>query len=165
MNEQLVRENYRNLTKFLIKNNISITTMESATSGQVASLITDTEGASAIFKGAYITYSNEAKIMNGVSKKVIEKYSVYSKETAVQMAQACKKSFNADIGIGVTGTMGNIDPFNKEASVPGQIYFAIATDDKTYDFFYTIENQNTRLNYKLCAADLIYKELCRIYSI
>ena len=35
--------------------------MESCTSGQIASLITDSEGSSAIFKGALITYSNEFK--------------------------------------------------------------------------------------------------------
>ena len=46
--EQITREHYRSLTKFLIEKKMTITTMESATSGQIASLITDTEGASAI---------------------------------------------------------------------------------------------------------------------
>lgn len=41
--EQVIREHYRTLTKFLIEKNMTITTMESATSGQIASLITDTE--------------------------------------------------------------------------------------------------------------------------
>ena len=46
--EQVTREHYHSLTKFLIEKKMTITTMESATSGQIASLITDTEGASAI---------------------------------------------------------------------------------------------------------------------
>ena len=46
-----IRNDYRKLTKLLIEKNLTITTMESATSGQIASLITDTEGSSAVLKG------------------------------------------------------------------------------------------------------------------
>ena len=60
-NEQEIRNDYHKLTEELREKNISITTMESCTSGQIASLITDTEGASGIIKGAFVTYSNEAK--------------------------------------------------------------------------------------------------------
>lgn len=164
MNEQLIRDEYKNLTSFLIKNNISITTMESATSGQIASLITDTEGASKIFKGAFITYSNEAKIMNGVPAQIIEKYSVYSKETVTKMAEACRKTYNADVGIGVSGTIGNVDPANIESSVPGEVYFAIATKTSVSSYVYSIEAENCRLYYKLKVADLVYKELRKILN-
>ena len=63
-NENNIRDNYHKLTKILISRNLTITTMESATSGQIASLITDTEGSSAVLKGAFITYCNEAKIQS-----------------------------------------------------------------------------------------------------
>ena len=63
--------------------------------------------------------------MQGVPAEILEKYTVYSKETAEAMAKACTKAYKANIGIGVTGTMGNADPANLEASVPGQVYFAI----------------------------------------
>ena len=46
-NESDIRHDYRKLTKLLIERGMTITTMESATSGQIASLITDTEGSSA----------------------------------------------------------------------------------------------------------------------
>ncbi len=36
------------------------------------------------------------------------------------MARACTEAYNADIGIGVTETMGNIDPSNRDASVSGR---------------------------------------------
>ena len=42
--------------KTLIEKQITISTMESCTSGLIASMITDTEGASAIFPGGYVTY-------------------------------------------------------------------------------------------------------------
>ena len=60
-NESDIRHDYRKLTKLLIERGMTITTMESATSGQIASLITDTEGSSAVLKGAFVTYCNEAK--------------------------------------------------------------------------------------------------------
>ena len=72
-----VRRKYQKLTKLLIEKGVTISTMESITSGLVASLITDTEGSSAVLKEAFITYSNEAKIREGVSAGVIRRYSVY----------------------------------------------------------------------------------------
>ena len=68
-----VRKKYEVLTNSLIRRKLTITTMESCTAGQVVSLITDTEGSSAVLKGAFVTYSNEAKIMQGVPEKIIEK--------------------------------------------------------------------------------------------
>lgn len=160
--EKDIRYEYNCLTKSLIDKNLTITTMESATSGQIASLITDTEGASAIFKGAFITYSNEAKIMQGVPEDILDKYTVYSKETAVAMAAACKKAFGADIGIGITGTMGNTDPANKEASVPGEVFFAIVIKDDIRDFRVEIAPQPSRLAYKLAVAKEVYDKLTEL---
>ncbi len=154
-----IRNDYRKLTKLLIERNMTITTMESATSGQIASLITDTEGSSAILKGAFVTYCNEAKIMQGVPAEVLDKYTVYSKETAEAMARACTEAYHADIGIGVTGTMGNIDPANPDASVPGQVYFAIEIKEDVRTYYVELEPQPTRLAYKLAVAKEIYDAL------
>lgn len=161
-NENNIRADYRSLTLKLIEKGKTITTMESATSGQLASLITDTEGASAIFKGALISYSNEVKISFGVPASVIEEFSVYSKETAREMAKTCKATLCADIGIGVTGTTGNIDPANPDSSEPGCVYFAIATESGVQAFFVRIEPQPTRLAYKLAVAKEIYDRLIEI---
>lgn len=158
-NESEIRNDYRKLTKMLIQKEMTISTMESCTSGQLASLITDTEGSSSILKGAFITYCNEAKIMQGVPADIIEKYTVYSKETAVAMALACSRIYDANIGIGVTGTMGNVDPANPEASVPGQVYFAIVVNGEVYSYYIELEPQPTRLMYKLAVAKEIYEKL------
>ena len=162
--EKQIRKDYAKLTKLLIEWNMSITTMESATAGQIASLITDTEGASAIFKGASITYSNETKIMQGVSAEVIHKYTVYSKETAEAMATACANMYGADIGIGVTGTMGNTDPDNADASVPGQVYFAISMKGSVRSYVVEIPQQPSRLMYKLAVAKEVYDVLMRLFE-
>ncbi len=159
--ETAVRKKYRELTLNLIKNNTSITTMESCTSGQIASLITDTEGSSAVMKGAFITYSNEAKVMQGVPVEIIEKYGVYSKETAMAMAEAAMRAYGADVAIGATGSMGNTDPVNDD-SVPGEVYYAIATYSGMTAFFEQVPVQDTRLDYKLYVADLIVDSLNKI---
>lgn len=162
--EQKVRDDYRRLTLLLIEKNISITTMESCTSGQLASLISDTEGASGIMKGAFVTYSNEAKIKQGVPEETIDKYSVYSKETACAMAEACRKTYNADIGVGVTGSMGNVDPANAAASIPGQVWFALSTKDKILDFYLELEPQPSRFEYKIAVAQEIADELFKLIA-
>lgn len=156
-----VRRKYEQITSDLISHDISITTMESCTSGQIASLITDTEGASAIFKGAFVTYSNEAKVKAGVSEQVIERYGVYSPQTAGCMAQACREAFGADIGIGVTGSFGNVDAANAD-SFPGEVFFAVSVSAETLCFHCSIPFQKSRYLYKLYMADVIADVILKV---
>ncbi|MBO6196515.1 MAG: CinA family protein [Butyrivibrio sp.] len=159
--EKNVREKFRYITNTLIKEQLTITTMESCTSGLVASLLTDTEGASAILKGAFITYSNEAKIKQNVPADVIEKFGVYSEETAREMALAAKRAYGADMAVGVTGTMGNVDPANND-STPGEVFFAIAHKEGTESFHISVPVQDSRYEYKLFVAGAIAEEITRV---
>lgn len=159
-----IHQKYKKLTEYLIENKLSVSTMESCTSGFIASLITDTEGASAIFKGAFVTYSNEAKIMNGVGEGVINEYGVYSSQTAAAMAEAACKKYNADIGIGVTGSFGNVDP-NNEDSVPGQVYFCIRIKEAFCSRCITLPKNISRYESKLYVADCVYAELAQALNI
>ena len=58
----------------LIDAHRTISTMESCTAGLIASTITDTEGASAIFPGGYVTYSSMEYIQKNVQKKWQKQY-------------------------------------------------------------------------------------------
>ena len=156
--EATVREKFRRVTLALIERKATITAMESCTGGAIASLITDTEGASAILKGAFVTYSNAAKVRQGVPAEIIDTYGVYSPQCAVGMAEACRAACEADIGIGITGSFGNVDPNNPD-SVPGEVYFAIATRDGTHPCHCTVPPQTSRLAYKLYMADVIVDQL------
>ena len=149
--ELSIRNAYGQLTKKLMECELTITTMESCTAGQIISLITDTEGSSAVVKGACVTYSNEAKILEGVPEEMIEKYGVYSKETAVSMAQTCRKKFGSNIGVGVTGTFGNVDPENAD-SVPGQVHFAVDMDGNVSAYERILKVQPSRYAYKMAIA-------------
>lgn len=115
---------YEDITKALIKSGKTITTMESCTAGLLISLLTDTEGASAVVPGGYVTYGNAAKIKAGVPAEIIEKYGVYSEETARAMAAACREKQGTDYAVGITGTFGNPDPANGD-SVCGEVYCVI----------------------------------------
>ena len=122
-----------NIIKKLIASHTTVSTMESCTSGLTASMITDTEGASAIFPGGFVTYLNETKILVGVDADVIRKYGVYSKECAGAMARTAQEKLGTDIAIGITGTTGNIDPNNAD-SVQGQAFFCIRVKDQIHSY-------------------------------
>ena len=107
-----LKENLSKIIAKLSDSNKTISTMESCTGGALASLITDVSGASAVFKYGAVTYSNEYKIKMGVSSEVIDKYSVYSMETAREMAMSISKFTSSDYGIGITGKLGEGDPNN-----------------------------------------------------
>lgn len=119
------------ITKKLIERNITVSTMESCTSGLLCSTLTNTEGASSVVVGGYITYCNEQKVRCGVPREVIDTFGVYSLECAKFMALAAKKNSKSDIAIGVTGSLGNIDINNKD-SVIGDVYYAIASEEGTF---------------------------------
>ena len=147
------------VTQKLINNNLSITFMESCTSGLLASMFTDTQGASAVFKGSYVTYSNEAKIACGVDSSIIDTYGVYSKECARAMAGAVKKAFGADIAVGITGSTGNIDPNNAD-SVQGEAFYCIIIGEDIYDYHINSDvSTMSRQEIKQMYANEVYKSL------
>jgi PncC family amidohydrolase len=158
-----VRAKYRTITKTLIEHNITISTMESCSAGLIASLLTDTEGSSNILKGAFVTYSNEAKVMQGVPPEVIRRYGVYSLETAEEMALACRSAYHAKIGVGITGTMANVDPDNQD-SVPGEIYLAIASEKGIQSRKLILPYVPDRLIGKLRAADAVADDLLALLT-
>ena len=148
-----------NIIKNLIASHTTISTMESCTSGLIASMITDTEGASAIFPGGFVTYLNETKILVGVDADVIREYGVYSKECAEAMAKTAQAKLGTDIAIGITGTTGNVDPNNAD-SVQGQAFFCILVKDQTY--LYEIREDVTgksRHEIKQRYAERVFEEL------
>lgn len=123
----------RKIVELLIENNKTISTMESCTGGAVANSITNIEGASSVLKFSAVTYSNEFKIKMGVNKEVIDKYTVYSTETANEMSKNISKFSNSDYGIGITGQINRIDP-NNITDENNKIYISIY--DKNNDKYY-----------------------------
>lgn len=112
------------LISYLKLNKLTISTVESCTGGHLINKITNIEGASAVTSGGIVTYSNAQKIKAGVPATIIEKYGVYSKECAEAMATVALDMFSSNIGIGITGTLSNIDKNNKD-SKKGEVFYCI----------------------------------------
>ena len=104
----------KELVEKLLKCKKTISTMESCTGGGVANAVTNILGASEVLKFSAVTYSNEFKIKMGVSSEVIDKYSVYSMETAEEMSKHISIFTDSDYGIGITGKLNASDSNNPE---------------------------------------------------
>lgn len=120
-----------------------LTAVESCTGGMVAAAITEIAGSSEIFKGSYVTYSNEEKHhMLGVSMDNLKKFGAVSEVVATEMAlcghtKSCG-AIPADFSLSVTGFAG---PGQDQDGVPvGRVYIALfneATEEitvKKFDF-------------------------------
>lgn len=154
----------RDVVNLLIEKKMTIATMESCTGGFVASSITDIDGSSSVLKFSAVTYSNKYKIKMGVSKEVIDKYSVYSMNVAREMAKKISDFANSDIGVGITGKINRIDENNLFGD-DNKIYYAIY--DKNSDKYYEYELiaiNDTRLNNKKYIMENISKNLLEIYK-
>ncbi len=136
---------YEEIIKKLKGNNKSISTMESCTGGSLASEITNHNGASEVLKFSAVTYSNEYKIKMGVNEKIIDKYSVYSMETAVEMAKNISLFANSNYGVGITGKLNNPDPANPRGEID-QVFIAIfdKDNDSYYKFDMKADKEKTR---------------------
>lgn len=149
----------------LIDRQITISTMESCTSGMIASMITDTSGASAVFPGGFVTYLNETKVFAGVDEKIIKEYGVYSGECAKAMAETVREKLNTDIGIGITGTTGNLDPNNAD-SVQGQAFFSIVWKESVFvDEIHVDVTGKSRQGIKQLYADRVFEKLAEIINV
>ena len=114
------------LGRILKNNQLTLATAESCTGGKIAQLLTSVPGASAYFKGSVVSYATESKInVLGVSKELIDAYTVVSKEVASAMAMNVQKMMQTDYAIATTGNAG---PTKGEADAEvGTVCIALAT--------------------------------------
>ena len=149
---------YENIVNKLIEKNKTISTMESCTGGFIANCITNIPGSSEILKFSAVTYSNEFKIKMGVNSKVIDKYSVYSKETANEMSKNISDFTNSDYGIGITGKLCSCDlknPTNENDLVFISIYDK--NKNKFYEYNLNVKNQTRDKNKELISEYILEK--------
>lgn len=154
--------NFKDVIEKLIEKNKTISTMESCTGGGVANAITNIEGASEVLKFSAVTYSNEYKVKMGVSSDIINKYSVYSIETAMEMSKNISDFSNSNYGVGITGKLNRIDKNNLYGS--DNIVFISIYDkdiDKFYNYDVEVKEQSRKENKEL-VIDLIIKKLLEI---
>ncbi len=80
-----------------------------------------------MFFGGAVTYTEELKMkLLGVKKETLEKYTVYSRETALEMSRGVRELTGADVGVGITGIAGP-DGGTDDKPV-GTVYIAVSCD-------------------------------------
>ena len=100
---------------------------ESCSGGLVAHGITLNAGASEVFLGGVVSYSNEAKIgILGVPEEIIASVGAVSEECARAMAEGTRRVFGSDLAVSTTGIAG---PSGGTARKPvGLVHFAVTSE-------------------------------------
>lgn len=130
----------KNVISHLAKDNLTISTAESCTGGLIASQITKVDGASRVFEGGFVTYSNMMKHkVLGVDNAIIEAYGAVSKQTVIAMAQGALQQANADVAIAVSGIAG---PNGGTQEKPvGSVWIAWGTKTKIHAEYFQIKGE------------------------
>ena len=152
------------VVKILKEKGLTLSCAESCTGGYFGKRITDISGASAVFKGGFITYSNEAKIeLLGVSPETLEKYSAVSPQVAEEMALGARLRLKTDIAISITGEAGpNPDPTTKQEV--GTVFIGVSTAEKTFSVKVQIARQRNREYVRRVASSRAMKEIVKIFA-
>ncbi len=135
----------------------TISTMESCTGGAIANEITNIEGASEVLKYSAITYSNEFKIKMGVSKDIIDEFTVYSAEVAREMSKKISDFTLSDYGIGVTGRINRSDSSNLVGGDNSTIYVSVydRENDKYYESIVKAVKESRCENKELVVKNIV----------
>ena len=121
--------------------------VESLTGGLFAKSITDVPGASHIFKGGMVTYTNETKArLLSIPYNDIDEFGVVSQEIAQMMANRGQKLMMCDYCISFTGNAG---PDALEGKEVGKVYIAVS-----------VYNQVIVTNYNLSGTREEIREQC-----
>ncbi len=112
------------------KKKLTLGTVESATGGLIAHLITNIPGSSDVFLGSIVSYSNEIKIkLAGVKKETLAQYGAVSAQVAAEMAAGGRKALGTDICAADTGIAG---PGGATPGKPvGLFYLGLSTKEGT----------------------------------
>lgn len=137
---------------------LTLTVAESATGGQLASLITEAPGASDYFLSGYVAYSAAAKHALGVSPEILAEHGTVARATTQALAAAARQACGADVAVATTGNAG---PGTSEDKPVGVLH--IVVDIQGRQVCQETRYSTTRTEYKrrgaLEALHLLWREL------
>ena len=118
-----LRAHAQTVVNALIERGETVAVAESVTAGGLGHAITFTPGASRVFFGGVIAYTNSVKIDHlGIGAALIEEFNVVSEEVANAMADSVREKFGTTWGIATTGVAG---PGDYQGIPEGTVWVAI----------------------------------------
>ena len=141
---------------FLKKLRRTLAVAESCTGGLVQHRLTETAGASDVFLGGVVAYSNSVKRSTlGVSETCLKKHGAVSPQTARAMAEGVRRLTGSDSGLAVTGIAGPTGGSRKKPV--GLVYIALSADRKTQTrrFLFSGTRSQIKLKASQAALDLL----------
>ena len=123
----------------------TLVTAESCTGGGIGAALTAVPGSSAVYKGGFITYTDEMKHdILGVRGTVLLRKGAVSEEVAAQMAKGARERMQADLAVSVTGLAG---PDGDDRGNPvGLVYigYSDSRGEDTISFLYSGDREEVR---------------------
>ena len=118
------------LVQRLKEKGMTLATAESCTGGLLGKRITDVSGASGVYPGGVVSYSNAVKAkLLAVSEDDLRAFGAVSEPVARQMAEGVRMAIGADFGVGITGIAG---PKSDDTLKPvGLVFIAASTGETT----------------------------------
>jgi len=117
------------LGEILSEREMTISTAESCTGGELAKMLTSNSGSSKYFLGGIVTYATEKKIdILKVKKETIDEFTVVSEQVATEMAEGCQELFDTNISLSTTGVAG--PGKGEDGKEVGTVFYTIRVNDK-----------------------------------
>ena len=114
------------VVRLLTQRHQTVVLAESCTGGRVSDRITNVPGASAVFLGGLVTYSNALKqALLGVRPETLEAHGAVSEATAREMAEGARARHGADYAVSITGIAG--PDGGSEAKPVGTVFLALTS--------------------------------------
>lgn len=149
------------LVTLLKQRQYTIASIESLTAGLFSSKLAEVSGASAVLKGALVTYQTicKEKVLK-IDKQCIDTYGVISKEVADQMALQGAKMFETDI---VVSFSGNAGPDTMDNKVAGLVHMGLWYKGKL--FSYEMIFKGSRNEVRMQAVDFMCAQIKNVINI
>ena len=132
---------------------VKVGTAESLTGGLIGKAITAIPGASDIYAGGIVSYTNPVKQkLLGVPEEILDSVGAVSEECAISMAQGARKALGCDIAVSVTGIAG---PTGAEPGKPvGTVWIGIADEQGAYARLRNFEGERGAIRVQTAIAAL-----------
>lgn len=164
LGSNLVTDSALSLPEFIIKRlqsqNKTLALAESCTGGLIANSLVSIPGASSVFKGGIVSYSNESKIaLLHVQESDLKLHGAVSAPVVEQMARNAQSVLGADYALSVSGIAG--PEGGSELKPVGTVFIGIATPNGVWHQQVFHPGERLKVLQRTCvsALDLLRMEL------